>query len=1119
MDSPRLCFLPGAALPLSTVSSVRHSSFTAPLHQHHHHHRLSVPRHHNITRKQHRNRNNSQTSITTTTTTTEHAPAVTCSSASDDAARRVDARVARDVGSGPGVMLGAVPPLLRNVLSAAVVGLSAAGAYKATPDNIGPTTIVRPAAAVVSATAVAGVGVVALRSGPHKAARKFLAGALAGHGVASSQLIDGARNLQGKFGLSVDDALQLKMDLYQAYLIALVEKAQVAFSEMSDLARLKHSLELSGAAIGNVHYEACREFYRGSVVMLDATDDEVGRKEAQARLDKLVFLSDRMYADKDTEEAYLYEKSRLVKFFRMSDDEYVDRVARVSLPFFSDVVARAVKDAAVSKDDLIAAQATLGVRDVDAERIRADAYTKRVERLISEKGKVDDTDKADLSRLCAVLDVEEDRAVSALRTLGEPVFRAEVVKALDAVANKSESPASIYGRLALRQTELAMPGDAARDALAVEITERAVGIVKLGSKYLRVQNVNGCIKQVEELLSYVDGVVTLMRVSADHLKDDDTLIIQTFLGSVSENLAAVEPRQMYRLYLSKCLEDRRISEEEDKQLTRLRAVLSLSERTALEAFNLAAGPVYRKAVADAVKDNIFSEEEKGQIQQLREDLSLPKNTWKKIELDIYAERIHRLVDGNRIIQETEAQELFSFRDFLGLTMEDTAPIHKVTMGPVYEQSVTEAMGPTGIMLDEYRNGLERLRERLGLTKEDADAAFFKVVKQRMLVYVNRAMSQLEKRQQFRGQNEERDVGDDPNIKRAGAFLGIDAGGLPIELSNLVDFYVRNGIMREEEVPVEGSGDDGSTDGEKQTKKVQRYPITLKQDISPKVYNELYKQYVIQCFSAQTRGEKQRLFSVLDQLGCILGLDEDEIGKIHSEIGTVIYKNYVSQALVKGPLEDKDREFLTNIERMLSMKSDQCERLLKEGKETRISVMLEQIFAQPKVLAETIRKMRDMAAALDVDIVRDLKVPADQRGKLFNVEVDTAIDTGALTADNQALIKELQDSLQIDDEAAKEIVLECIQKRTLSHLVQATASLRQQRSEMAVAELKTMLRYGKLLPAKVPAPAVSTQEKQELYLLFQADVITDGVVDQASREQIELLKTLFGFTDADLEVVV
>ena len=96
---------------------------------------------------------------------------------------------------------------------------------------------------------------------------------------------------------------------------------------------------------------------------------------------------------------------------------------------------------------------------------------------------------------------------------------------------------------------------------------------------------------------------------------------------------------------------------------------------------------------------------------------------------------------------------------------------------------------------------------------------------------------------------------------------------------------------------------------------------------------------------------------------------------------------------------------------------------------------------------------------------------------------------------------------------------CIQKRTLSHLVQACGSLRQSNSESAVAQIKTMLRYGKLLPGKVPAPAVSTQEKQELYLLFQADRITDGAVDEAAKEQINLLKTLFGFTDADLELAV
>lgn len=1079
MDPPRLCFLPGAAVPLSRPTFSPRSTVTAPSRR--------------LSNQPHSQRTNSRPHLF-------HASA-------SEAARKVDDRVTRET---PGVLdasFGSIPSLLRNVLSTAVVVASAAGAYKATPSNVRFSTILRPTAAVTAAIAVSATGVVTLRKGPSKAARKYLAQSLAKHGVASSEFIDSANNLSSKFGITEDLALELKQSLYQMFLLAIVDTPAVIFSEISELARLKQSLSLAGPAVGDVHYEACREFYRNTVVVIDSVDDEIGRVDAQAKLDKLTFLSDRMYADKDTEEAYMYEKSRLCKFFRMDDDEYQGRVARVSLPFYKDVIMRACKDSTVTKNDLVAAQATLGVRDFDAERIRTDAYAERVELLIKDKGKVDAADTEYLARLRVVLSVQEERAASALKTLAEPVFRKEIVKALEAVSERTESMASIYGRLALRQTELSFPGDAARSAIADEMTGKAIKLVKMASKYLRVQNVNACISDVGGLLKYVDGVIELMRLSNDDLKDDD-VIIRTYLPGVAKSLSSVEPKQMYRLYLSRCLENRQISEEEEKLLARLRAVLSVSETDAMESFNLAAGPVYKKAVLESVKDNIFSDEAKGQLEVLREDLSLPKKTWKTIELEIYGEKLRNLVTGNRILQEGESQELFSFRQFLGLTPVDTAPIHKVCMGPVYEQSVMEAMGPTGIMLDAYKSGLERLRNRLGLTEEDAEATFFKVVKQRMIMYVNRAMDQLEKRQTFRGQNEERDVGEDPSVKRAGAFLGIDAGGLPIELSNLVDFYVRNGIVQEEEVEEEG--------GEK--KKVQKYPITLRKEVPAKVYNELYKQYVIQCFSAQTRGEKQRLFSVLDQLGCILGMQEDEIGKIHSEIGTVIYKNYVSTALQKGPLEVKDTEFLANIEKMLSMKPEQCVKLLKEGKDSRVSAMLEQIFAQPKVLAESVKKSREMATLLEVDIVKDLKISSDQRGKMFNVEVDAAIDTGALTADNQGLIKELQKDLQVTDDAAKEVVLACIQKRTLLHLVQASASLRQGRSENAVSELKTMLRYGKLLPAKVPAPAVSTLEKQELYLLYQADVITDGVIAQSLRDQVNLLKTLFGFSDADLELI-
>lgn len=1065
MDIPRLCFLPGVAVPLT-----RPQPILSPASR-----RRCPP--------------------------TQFRRNTLKASAADNAKRAGDLAL-ESAGSGPDAAFGALAPPLRALISLAAVTATGALGYTAAPQR-GP---VQPISAVAGAAAAAAGGVVLLRKGPGKAARRHLAELVAELGVESVELKKRVAEIPSKFGVSDEDVLPMKQNMYEYYLLALLKTSSVSFGELSQLTRLKQSIGLSGAVIGDAHYEACRAFYRNNVIYLDAEDDEAARKDAQSKLDKLVFLSDRMYADKETEEAYKYEKSRLLKFFSMTADEYDDRCAHVALPFYKEVVGRACVDATVTQEDVTAAQATLGIRDVHAERIRADAYADRLDALVSQKGKLNEVDNESLARLRSLLKIEEDRASSTLKALAEPVYRTEVGDALDAVAKGEESLASIYGRLALRQSELSFPTDAARASMSKEMTERAVNILRLASKYLRVQNINGCLAQLEELLKYADGVVGLMQVSNDDFKDD-VAIIETFLPGVAGNLSKLEPRQMYRIFLSKCLESRQVSKEEEKKITRLRAVLGLSTDEALSSYKAAAGPVYQKILSDAVKVGTYTDEEKANAEKIKTDLSLPVETSKGIELEIYRSLLSKKVDGNRILQEHEAQELFVIRQFLSLSREDAHPIHKMCMGPVYEQSVTEAMGPTGIMLDEYRKGLDRLRERLGLSDDDATAAFHKVVKQRMTMYVNRALAQLEKRSQFRGQSEERDVGDDPNIKRAGAVLGIDAGGLPIELSNLVDFYVRNGLVKEEEVEVEG---------EKRT--ISKYPISLRGELQPKVYNELYKQYVIQCFSAQTRSEKQRLFSVLDQLGAILGMTEDEIGKIHSGIGTIIYKNYVSQALLKGPLEDKDSEFLANIQKMLSMEEQQCTDLLKEARENRVSVLLEQIFAQPKVLPETVKRMRHTANSLNVDLVKDLSVSDQQRSKLFGIEIDAAIDTGALTADNQGLVAEVQAGLQVRDEDAKEVLLGCIQRRTLSHLVQAAASLRQSRSESAVAEMKAMLRYGKLLPAKVNAPAVSMAEKQELYLLFQADVITGGAVSNKAKEQVDLLKTMFGFSDADLELV-
>lgn len=1022
-------------------------------------------------------------------------------SLSNNARTAAAAQADAEAGSGPAVAYAGLSPVTRwAVAVAAAAATGTAGAF-ATPKST--PAFVRPAAAGVVAVGTL-AGVKSMDRQKAKAAKKALAKLFATYALDDETLVTAVAKMPSQLGLDKETMKEVVSSMYQLYLMQLLQYPEASYTEMTDVISLKTVLGMSGADVGDAQFEVCRAFYRANVVYLDALDDDAGRDSAQAKLNKLCFLSERVFSDKETDEARTYEISRMLSFFAMDESDFNERVEKVALPFYKEVVARACTDPKVDAMDLQIAQVGLGIQEKAGQVVRMDAYADTVNNLVTNKGKLEANDQEALARLRMILNVAEDRATTTLMTLAEPVYRQDVAKALDAVAAKEDSYASIYGRLALRQSELGIPQDAARASMCTLASSRAADIVKKASKFLRVQNVTGCVAAVKELLEYCDDILALVAVGSEESVDDAKLISQYIVG-LPDAVSSSEPRSMYRLFLSDILADRVVSEKEEVLLVRLRTLLGLSELDALNAFKSAAGPVYSKAVKDALLKDAYDDATKSAKDKIKEDLSLPRETTLSIDLELYRERLSKMVEGNRIIQEQEAQTLFTIRQFLDLKDEDVKDVHRVCCGPVYEQSVSEAMGATGIILDDYREGLDRLKGRLLLADDVVDAAFHRVVKRRMKLYVNRAMEQLEKRSAVRGSLDERDVGDDPNIKRAGATLGIDAGGLAVELNNLVEFYVRNKLPVEQEVEAEG-----------ETKKVVRYPVSLNGELEPKVYNELYKQYVIQCFSASTRSEKQRLFASLDQLGPILGMTESEVTAIHSSIGTVIYKNYLDQCLLKGPIQDADKDFLSNIQKMLTMTEDTCAKLTKDAKENRVSILLERIFAQPKVLPETVKAMRATAKALEVDIVDDLETSNEQRKRLFSVEIDAAIEAGQLTAEKQELVAEVQGGLKISDEDAKEVLLACIQRRTLSHLVQAAASLRQDRSESVVSELRTMLQFGKLLPSKVIAPAVSDPEKQEMFLLYQADLITDGAVNESSTESLNLLKTLLGFTDADLE---
>uniref|UniRef100_A0A7S2ZK70 Uncharacterized protein n=2 Tax=Rhodosorus marinus TaxID=101924 RepID=A0A7S2ZK70_9RHOD len=962
-------------------------------------------------------------------------------------------KIDADLGNGPEIIFSQLASNTQKaILGAAVAGAGLVG-YAIVPSK---NQVLHVGSGVVAAgAAVAGSS--AFLTASKKGSKKVAAQILASLGPTNPSLRNALGN--AKVEATADDAeWQLIMrDLYMNFFYQMVSstKGKVFYKEINQLTALKQSLGLSGPEVGDAHFEVGRQFYRDNIMFLGDPDGGEAADTAQNKLNKLLFLSDRVFTDKEPEEAYMYETARLRKHFSLEEDEYNSRVSSISEPFYADCLLFGMNNDSVKQSDLRAVQKLLGVADSQARKLEKVQYSDYFAELIKETGEVAAEDAEELARLQELLNVSSQEAEDVLRRVAAPEFKANVTAAFDTVFESTDKIGEAAKTLTEEKDKLRVPEDLAADLIGTEAQSRVQPYIDSSVKFLRVSNVFASAKEVVKLLDAVGKISKFLIALNPGMNELDALSMYA-----KEDGGIREARQLYSIYLQELLKaEGKVTDEAKQYLERLKIILGLSSLDADEAYRKATGPLFKNQLTSIFKANTFDDAAREKLNGLQNDLTLPDAVAATMKLDAYGDRLASFVKDNRILTNEEGERLSAIRDFLGLDVDEVTEVHNRLCSPVYEQSVIEAMGSTGIIMDNVREALGKLKDRLMLSEETANEILYAVSKGRMKGYAMRALDSLERKRNVRGQTEQRDTGDDPFIKRAGAQLGIDAGGLNVELHNLVDFYNRNNLMAVSEVSYE-------EDGETKTKKVAEFPVTLRDVLKMDVLNELYKQYLIQCFSAKSREEKERLFASLDQLGSILGLEQEEVDKIHSDIGSVIYRNYISQQLLVGNLEEKDIEFLASIQKSLAMTPKQCADIMLEAKKSRVAVLLEQTISRQKIFPENARKVRTTAKDLDVDIVKDLGVPNVDRMRTFNVEIDNGIETGEITEDEQGLIRDAKEGWQLSDEDAKTVLLENIEKRTSGLLVQAASSVRQGNQDNAVAEVATLLKFGRLLPAEV-----------------------------------------------------
>jgi len=252
------------------------------------------------------------------------------------------------------------------------------------------------------------------------------------------------------------------------------------------------------------------------------------------------------------------------------------------------------------------------------------------------------------------------------------------------------------------------------------------------------------------------------------------------------------------------------------------------------------------------------------------------------------------------------------------------------LGDKYVKALTEAMTPTGVITEEYLDGLERLRTRLGLTTEDAQTLLGVAARARLgpvvkdLVDVWQSDTDATKRadKQRAGR---KDKSGDPISSPDNVFgfmeMGAlkDGGGPNVfmrEALNLVDFFVQNYLKQGEDVAA-----------------LEALPVSAVglPGVPEKDLVGMYKHYLITRLSEPDADLRARYTADERLFALVLGIPPDGQAKVKESLTYTAYKNLLKNVLrYKDAVEAADLQQFVMLKESLQLDADTAERIREEA---------------------------------------------------------------------------------------------------------------------------------------------------------------------------------------------
>eukprot|EP01038_Epipyxis_sp_PR26KG_P010886 gene10886-14609_t len=512
-------------------------------------------------------------------------------------------------------------------------------------------------------------------------------------------------------------------------------------------------------------------------------------------------------------------------------------------------------------------------------------------------------------------------------------------------------------------------------------------------------------------------------------------------------------------------------------------MFDMSEEQQQSVRKVLALPKVSTWITQCINENNFDDNAKSAYQKILNDYKVEPEEWQATAIDFYYQAAENVAKSKAIPSASDMERLSTIKSFLTCSDEMVQRVHLELLGDKYVKAVTESMNPTGVIAEEYVDGLKRLQARLNLNNNDTNILLGVAARTRINPII-KDLTDIWKSDTdatYRREKEKKSGKVTPDKKSVDLISSSDnilgymetgaqkEGGGPNvfmrEALNLVDFFTENYKI---------NGIDINSNTSTLSLAVTAVGITNETDLVG-----MYKHYMITRLSEQDATLRQRYIETEPLFALILGIPRESQMKIKESLAFTAFKNMLKNALVyRDMIEANELQQFAMLQNSLQIDVSAAEKIYAEASK-------QAIMDHASTLFKAVGK--DATSSMTAEVARRFR---------SQYLIENGLENDLL---------EVQEAYDIPVERAEEIIeMSC--KRYISQLLNlALRGAKKYDEQDAVKWLKQIVKYAVFVNGQVEADGnlFTENDKKRLISFYQSEVESQLTNQSSSSNESEV----------------